>query len=871
MTRFSFRYIKDNLLFRVIVCLLICAIIGPLITLHHLNKATLVKGLPSSNSFTSRNTLGKDEFVLERLDELKSQINELEKIKLSLSNELRDLEGKRHVIQRDIQKFHETAEKLKKDSKKVKDLVHQAKRDLDIFKLEKTRLNQCPQLPFMKLPKAPDLNPMRKSSLSPNFKHQRECTLGNCFDYSRCPYSGGFSVYIYNPQEYLSKPSEIIISAFGILKESPYFTSEASKACVYIVIFELERLELPFASLPYWNNGQNHFILKLKTDSNYSSLDSNLGMAFIGQPSFIHSKYRPGFDLILPPLVANYSGGSLWKHAPPQLPAYRQFFLSFEGHTTNQRESTGTRDLLSLSQESKDFHISTNCGHNKLSSNDGTDWGLCGTHKDRLKILKKSTFTLILGGRTAQRSLDSTHVRLLEALQCGSVPVVLGISTLLPFAEVIDWHLASIILPSARITELNALLRTITSQDLLKLRRQGRFLWENYLSTQKSILYTSLSVIRTRLSLPAPPLLASPSPSVFTPSNQPIKNPPDPDAILELQINSPTFTRNLTTAVNFITNEWNSPPGALYSFPSTPFEPMLPSSAPFMNTTDAFEVIAGGKGGSGEPFSRAQGGNYPKEQFTIVMLTYERELVLMESIQRLVGLQYLNKVIVVWNSPVNPSLSLRWPDIGVPLNVIKTTKNSLNNRFIPYDVIETDAILSIDDDVELRHDEILLAFRVWRENRDRIVGFPGRFHAWDSEKKSWLYASRHSCELSLILTGAAFIHRYYLYLYTHWMPETIRHKVDEYMNCEDIAMNYLVSHITRKPPLKVTSRWTFLCSSCPVALWEDRTHFEERDQCMNFFARVFGYMPLLRTQYRADSVLFKTRISSSESKCFKYV
>lgn len=35
------------------------------------------------------------------------------------------------------------------------------------------------------------------------------------------------------------------------------------------------------------------------------------------------------------------------------------------------------------------------------------------------------------------------------------------------------------------------------------------------------------------------------------------------------------------------------------------------------------------------------------------------------------------------------------------------------------------------------------------------------------------------------------------------MPETIRHKVDEYMNCEDIAMNYLVSHITRKPPLKV--------------------------------------------------------------------
>lgn len=43
--------------------------------------------------------------------------------------------------------------------------------------------------------------------------------------------------------------------------------------------------------------------------------------------------------------------------------------------------------------------------------------------------------------------------------------------------------------------------------------------------------------------------------------------------------------------------------------------------------------------------------------------------------------------------------------------MVKVAKNSLNNRFIPYDVIETDAIFAIDDDVEMRHDEILLAYR----------------------------------------------------------------------------------------------------------------------------------------------------------------
>lgn len=44
----------------------------------------------------------------------------------------------------------------------------------------------------------------------------------------------------------------------------------------------------------------------------------------------------------------------------------------------------------------------------------------------------------------------------------------------------------------------------------------------------------------------------------------------------------------------------------------------------------------------------------------------------------------------------------------------------------------------------------------------------------------------------------------YAYLYTHIMPQAIREKVDEYINCEDIAMNFLVSHITRKPPIKVS-------------------------------------------------------------------
>lgn len=54
---------------------------------------------------------------------------------------------------------------------------------------------------------------------------------------------------------------------------------------------------------------------------------------------------------------------------------------------------------------------------------------------------------------------------------------------------------------------------------------------------------------------------------------------------------------------------------------------------------------------------------------------------------------------------------------------------------------------------------LAVCHRVWREARDRIVGFPGRYHAWDVNHQSWLYNSNYSCELSMVLTGAAFFHK----------------------------------------------------------------------------------------------------------------
>ena len=55
----------------------------------------------------------------------------------------------------------------------------------------------------------------------------------------------------------------------------------------------------------------------------------------------------------------------------------------------------------------------------------------------------------------------------------------------------------------------------------------------------------------------------------------------------------------------------------------------------------------------------------------------------------------------------------------------------------------------------------------------------------------------------IFFIGAAFFHKIYMYKYTYEMPSAIRHKVDELMNCEDVAMNFLIAHVTQKPPIKV--------------------------------------------------------------------
>lgn len=75
-------------------------------------------------------------------------------------------------------------------------------------------------------------------------------------------------------------------------------------------------------------------------------------------------------------------------------------------------------------------------------------------------------------------------------------------------------------------------------------------------------------------------------------------------------------------------NTWGNP---FWLYPQLPIDPVLPSDAKFSGSAVGFRPIGRGAGGAGKEFSESLGGNHPREQFTIVMLTYEREQVRLEN------------------------------------------------------------------------------------------------------------------------------------------------------------------------------------------------------------------------------------------------
>jgi hypothetical protein len=169
---------------------------------------------------------------------------------------------------------------------------------------------------------------------------------------------------------------------------------------------------------------------------------------------------------------------------------------------------------------------------------------------------------------------------------------------------------------------------------------------------------------------------------------------------------------------------------------------------------------------------------------------------------------------------------------------------------------------AVDDDMRVPCLELDFAFDVWRSSQDSIVGFMPRVHlrgdnglltyrAW---WKVWLTGS-----YSIILTKAAFLHHKFFHLYFDRMPPAVLEYIDKKRNCEDIAMQFLVSNHTNLPPIFVKGHLTDLGVFGGISTSQNvakASHMGERSDCLNTLVTLFGggTNPLVKTHVVVDTV-----------------
>ena len=626
------------------------------------------------------------------VSELKLQIQELEEIRASVRDELRVFEQQRTKLGNDISSHKDNLAKVKKDLTTAKIELHDTRGKLSkatrefYDKVDPVPAPVVNAAPIIVLPAENKMSSLTelKDPLGDKAKDGDFvlCAFPLCFRYASCPLTQPFKVYVYSdinahmfPIHYDSLVSEFVAG----LKATNSLTSSPDTACVFVAILDNSNgvgnaldVEAKIHSLAHWKEGgANHVLIELSSSRDGSSMLEGVqtGRAIVARSVISPTKpFRSGYDILLPPLLTAQVN---WRDLPTMLPAFRENLIYFQGNYQPLRPPSSSSiiptDLKALQKalEGRDrVHIELQCpgsDNGMLENVREGEWALCGEQTSRLALCSQSTFSLVPSPGGVRNGLGTaTYTRLIESLMCGSIPVLIGITTL-PFDDVIDWQRAAITVPPGRFSDVHYILRSIDQDTVLDFRLRGRNLWQIYFSSPLTVVQSAVAIVRYRTLHPPP--LAPDFIGAALHSHRGGRK----------RLISPVLTQNFTV---YTQEFWNNPPGPFFTYPTTPFKAGPPLSGyQFIDLDERalarlpLHIVDGG-GITGPNFEDLLLGNSPEEQFTVVMLTYQRNQVLLEALERLKEVSFLNKVIVVWNNEEAPPPEMEWPDIMVPIEVV---------------------------------------------------------------------------------------------------------------------------------------------------------------------------------------------------------
>ncbi|XP_052326535.1 exostosin-1b [Oncorhynchus keta] len=660
------------------------------------------------------------------------------------------------------------------------------------------------------------ISPRQKRDVNTSVYKGKRCRMDSCFDFSACK-RNDFKVYVY-PQQKGEKISESYQNILSIVEGSRFYTTDPGQACLFILSLDtldrdslspqyVHNLKTKVQNLHLWNNGRNHLIFNLYSGT-WPDYTEDLGFD-IGQAML--AKASISTEIFRPNFDVSIP---LFSKEHPRTGGDRGYlkYNSIPPFRKYMLVFKGKRYLTGIGSDTRNalYHV-----HNQedvvllTTCKHGKDWQ---KHKDARCEKDNAEYD-----KYDYREMlhNSTFCLVPRGRRLGSFRFLEALqAACVPVMLSNGWEL-----PFSEIINWNTAAVIGDERLLLQIP-----------STVRSIHQDKILALRQQTQFLWEAYFSSVEKIVLT-TLEIIQ-----DRVLQQESRS--------------TLMWNSHPGGLFALPQ-------------------YSAHLGDF-----PFYYATLGIKPYPKFTAVIHAVTPLVSQSQPILKLLvsvaKSQYCAQIIVLWNCDKPLPAKHRWPATSVPVIVIEGENKVMSSRFLPYETIVTDAVLSLDEDTVLSTTEVDFAFTVWQSFPERLVGYPARSHFWDSNKERWGYTSKWTNDYSMVLTGAAIYHRYYHFLYTNFLPVSLKGMVDQLANCEDILMNFLVSAVTKLPPIKVTQKKqykeTMMGQSSRASRWADPDHFAQRQTCMNKFASWFGGMPLVHSQMRLDPVLFKDQVSILRKK-----
>ena len=222
-------------------------------------------------------------------------------------------------------------------------------------------------------------------------------------------------------------------------------------------------------------------------------------------------------------------------------------------------------------------------------------------------------------------------------------------------------------------------------------------------------------------------------------------------------------------------------------------------------------------------------------EFVVVINTYQRPTQLQDAVRHYaetcgpsIGIE---TIYIVWAeegvTPPTPESFFQGqkPRKRATIQLL-TVRNSLNSRFLPIPEVQDMAVFMVDDDIRVDCRSLQRGFDAWKSNPTSMVGYyprlslvdddPGQHlpfsNARDAPSTSFIYHSWPIVywrqKLNFILTKASFLHSEYMSIYSdpNHHPIEVLNYIDQYFNCEDVAMSLLVANVTKSGDQQIPAR-----------------------------------------------------------------